>query len=151
MNAGGDLAALRDRLRTFCWRTLRRDVLEYVKYTERRLITRPFQPTEPEHHLYEAVSAFLQREDNYALPSGQRHLLVLLVRKVLASSPQAVAGTPEIMLTRLQRVREEARQYASAVQQLLAGDEIDPDLLDELLEDQDDLLPDDHAQPEPPN
>jgi superfamily II DNA or RNA helicase len=149
MNAGGDLIGLRERLRTFCWRTLRRDVLEYVKYTQRKLITRPFTPTDEEHKLYEAVSTFLQREDNYALPLGQRHLLILLVRKVLASSPQAVAGTLEIMLDRLRRVREEARSNASAVEQLIAGDEIDPDLLDELLEDQDELI--DELEPSCPN
>lgn len=140
MNAGGDLDGLRERLRTFCWRTLRKDVLEYVNYTQRRLITRPFRPSDEEHKLYEAVSSFLQRPENYALPLGQRHLLILLVRKVLASSPQAVAGTLEIMLKRLLRVREEAKSNASAVEQLIAGDEIDPDLLDELLEDQDDLM-----------
>jgi hypothetical protein len=151
MNAGGDLAGLRDRLRHFCWRTLRKDVLEFIKYTQRKLITRPFRPTEEEHKLHEAVSAFLQREDNYALPPGQRHLLILLVRKVLASSPQAVAGTLEIMLDRLKRVREEAKQNAGAVDQLISGEEIDPDLLDELLEDQDELLdelePSDAAPP----
>lgn len=137
-NAGGDLVGLRERLRSFCWRTLRKDVLEYVKYTQRRLITRPFTPSDDEHKLYESVSEFLQREENYALPSGQRHLLILIVRKVLASSPSALAGTLEIMLERLRRVREEARQNASAVEQLIAGDDIDPDLLDELLEDHDD-------------
>lgn len=146
MNAGGDLDGLRERLRSFCWRTLRKDVLEYVKYTQRKLITRPFKPTDEEHKLYEAVSAFLQRDQNYALPLGQRHLLILLVRKVLASSPQAVAGTLEIMRDRLLRVREEAKKSASAVEQLIAGDEIDPDLLDELLEDQDDII----EEPEAP-
>ncbi len=140
MNAGGDLEGLRERLRSFCWRTLRKDVLEYVNYTQRRLITRPFRPSDEEHKLYEAVSAFLQREDNYALPTGQRHLLILLVRKVLASSPQALAGTLEIMYDRLVRVREEAKQNASALEQLIAGEEIDPDLLDELLEDQDEFI-----------
>jgi superfamily II DNA or RNA helicase len=149
MNADGDLEGLRERLRTFCWRTLRRDVLEYVKYTERRLVTQPFTPSDPEHKLYEAVSAYLQREDNYALPVGQRHLLVLLVRKVLASSPQAVAGTLEIMLKRLRRLREEARQNASLVEQLIAGDEIDPDLLDELFEDREDSLDDFDPESEP--
>ena len=149
MNADGDLDGLRERLRTFCWRTLRRDVLEYVKYTERRLVTQPFTPSDPEHKLYEAVSAYLQREGNYALPSGQRHLLVLLVRKVLASSPHAVAGTLEIMLKRLRRLREEARQNASLVEQLIAGDEIDPDLLDELLEDREDALDDFETEPHP--
>lgn len=149
MNADGDLNGLRERLRTFCWRTLRRDVLEYVKYTERRLVTQPFTPSDPEHKLYEAVSAYLQREDNYALPAGQRHLLVLLVRKVLASSPQAVAGTLEIMLKRLRRLREEALQNSTLVQQLIAGDEIDPDLLDELLEDREDALDDFDSDADP--
>lgn len=140
MNAGGDLVGLRERLRAFCWRTLRKDVLEYVKYTQRKLITRPFRPSDEEHKLYEAVSSFLQREQNYALPAGQRHLLILLVRKVLASSPQAVAGTLEIIRDRLVRVREEAKTNASAVELLISGEEIDPDLIDELLEDQDDAV-----------
>ncbi|MBM3163055.1 MAG: DEAD/DEAH box helicase, partial [Chlorobi bacterium] len=94
---GGDITGLRDRLRAFCWRTLRSQVIEFVRYTERKLITRPFTPTEQEQSLYDAVSRYLMREENYALPSGQRHLLILLVRKVLASSPRAVAGTLEIM------------------------------------------------------
>jgi len=141
--AEADLLGLRERLRPFCWRTLRRDVLEYVQYTKRFLITRPFTPTDQEHQLYEAVSSFLQREQNYALPLGQRHLLILLVRKVLASSPQAVAGTLEIMLERLRRLRAEAKESATLIDQLIAGDELDPDLLDELLEDQDDAAVDD--------
>ncbi len=87
MNAGADLAGLRERLRLFSTRTLRRQVVEYVRYTERHLITRPFQPTENEQKLYEAVSGFLQRDDTYALPQGQRHLMVLIVRKLLARLP----------------------------------------------------------------
>lgn len=149
MNAGGDLVGLRERLRAFCWRTLRKDVLEYVKYSQRKLITRPFRPSDEEHKLYEAVSSFLQREQNYALPTGQRHLLILLVRKVLASSPQAVAGTLEIIRDRLVRVREEAKTNASAVELLISGEEIDPDLIDELLEDQDDAV-DEQEEATPP-
>jgi superfamily II DNA or RNA helicase len=137
-NGGGDLAALRERLRTFCHRTLRSQVLEYVKYTQRRLLTRPFTPTEQEHKLYEAVSAYLQREDCYALPVRQRHLLILLTRKVLASSPRALAGTLEMMLARLVRLRETAAANASLLDQLLTGQELDTDLLDELLEDAED-------------
>jgi SNF2 family DNA or RNA helicase len=97
VNSGGDLDDLRSRLQSFCTRTLRRQVVEYIQYTERRLITRPFKPSEQEHKLYEAISQFLQREDNYSLPLGQRHLITLVVRKVLASSSHAVAGTLEIM------------------------------------------------------
>ena len=115
------MVGLRERLRHFCKRTLRRDVLEYVRYTERRLVTQPFNPTDQEHKLYEAVSKFLQEEDNYALPSGQRHLLILLVRKVLASSPRAVAGTLDRMLLRLKRMREEALEHSSVLDQLIDG------------------------------
>ncbi|MGZ7246398.1 hypothetical protein ACXWO4_10100, partial [Streptococcus pyogenes] len=59
-NAGGDLAELRQRLSTFCKRTLRRQVLEYVKYTRRIALTRPFRPTDTEQALYDSISAFLQ-------------------------------------------------------------------------------------------
>lgn len=75
-SAGGNLEGLRQRLSGFCKRTLRNQVTEYIRYTERRPITRPFRPTEDEHALYEAVSGFLQREDSYALPQRQRHPLV---------------------------------------------------------------------------
>lgn len=53
MNASANLEDLRDRLRSYCKRTLRKDVLEYIKYTQRKLITRPFKPTEQEFKLYE--------------------------------------------------------------------------------------------------
>lgn len=139
INYGGDFDGLRDRLKTFCWRTLRSQVLEYVKYTERKLITRPFKPTEQEHKLYEAVSAYLKRDETYALPSGQRHLLILLVRKVLASSPRAVAGTLEIMRNRLIKLKDEIKKNADIAERLISDEEIDDDLLDEILEDQEDL------------
>jgi len=138
INYGGDISGLRDRLRTFCWRTLRSQVSEFVRYTERKLITRPFKPTEQEHKLYEAVSSYLMREETYALLSGQKHLLILLIRKVLASSPHAVAGTLEIMRDRLLKLRDEVKQNASALDLLISGEEIDDDLLDEILEDQED-------------
>jgi len=146
INYGGDISGLRDRLGAFCWRTLRRQVVEFVRYTERKLITRPFKPTEQEHKLYEAVSSYLKREETYALPSGQKHLLILLVRKVLASSPHAVAGTLEIMRDRLLKLRDEARQNASALDLLISGEDIDDDLLDEILEDQEDASLDEDAQ-----
>ncbi len=148
-NAGGDLASLRERLATFCHRTLRSEVLEYVKYTRRRLLTRPFTPTEQEQKLYETVSSYLQREDCYALPHRQRHLIVLLVRKVLSSSPRALAGTLEMMRDRLLRIQEDVKNSASLFDQLLAGDELDGDLLDELLEDAEDAeISGDEAPPE---
>jgi len=135
MNAGANLEELRGRLRGFVKRTLREQVVEYIRYTERRAITRPFKPTDEEHAFYEAVSAFLRRPDSYALPKRQRHLTALILRKLLASSPEAVAGTLELMAQRLEALRDkqQARDEADLIEELVEGEELEPDLLDELL------------------
>lgn len=137
MNAGGDLEGLRDRVKGFCLRTLRSQVLEYVRFTERRLITRPFQPTEQEHLLYETISEFLQRDDTYALPHRQRHLTALVVRKLLASSSQAVAGTLDVMRDRLVKLRDGLPDDASLIERIVEQEEIEEEILDEILENPD--------------
>jgi len=133
VNVGGNLQELRGRLKSFCMRTLRSQVLEYIQYTERRLITRPFKPTDQEHKLYEAVSDFLKRDDTYALPYQQRHLTALIVRKLLASSSQAVAGTLEVMRDRLIAMRDQVKTEATLAERIIEEEEIEDDLLDELL------------------
>jgi ERCC4-related helicase len=132
-NSGSNMEDLRDRLRTFCIRTLRRQVLEYIQFTERRLITRPFKPIEQEQKLYEAVSDFLRRPDTYALPRRQRHLTALVVRKLLASSPRAVAATLETMRDRLAALRDNRPSPDDLVERLIADEEIEDELLDEML------------------
>jgi hypothetical protein len=149
MNAGGDLEALRERLKAFCKRTLRSQVLEYIQYTERRLITRPFQPTEQEHKLYEAVSDFLKRPDTYALPQRQRHLTALIVRKLLASSSQAVAGTLETMRDRLIAIRDKAEDEANLAERLIDNEEIEDDFLDEILDAEEPVVEETPASAEP--
>ena len=135
VSAGGDLDGLRQRLSGFCRRTLRNQVTEYIRYTERRAITRPFRPTDDEHQLYEAISAFLQRPDSYAIPHRQRHLTELILRKLLASSSLAVAGTLETMKVRLEVLRDEKIQDdPDFAEQLIAEEDIEEDLLDEILE-----------------
>lgn len=134
VNIGSDLEGLRERLKVFCKRTLRSHVLEYIQYTERRLITRPFQPTEQEHKLYEAVSEFLKRPDTYALPQQQRHLTALIVRKLLASSSQAVAGTLETMRDRLTAIRDNTDVEPSLAERIIEEEDIENEILDELLD-----------------
>lgn len=142
INYGGDVSGLRDRLQGFCWRTLRSQVTEYVPYTERKLITRPFKPTEQEHKLYEAVSKYLMRDDTYAFPARQKHLLILLIRKVLASSPTALAGTLEIIRERLSKKKEDFLTTKNT--NIHESEEwlgvLDDDLLEELFEDEEDQL-----------
>lgn len=135
MNAGADLGELRQRLGGFCKRTLRQDVTEYVSYTKRRPITRPFNPTDDEQKFYDAVSAFLQREDSYAIPKQRRHLTVLILRKLLASSVEAIAGTIETMIERLVDMRDGKIAEMQLPQQLVEDEEMEDDLLDEILDD----------------
>ncbi len=139
-NAGGDLAGLRNRLAPFCKRTLRNQVTEYIRYTDRRAITRPFRPGDDEHALYEAVSEFLQTDSSYALPHRQRHLMALILRKLLASSSQAIAGTLDTLRERLETLHDErVKDDPAFAEQLVEDEEIEADLLDEILaEDEDD-------------
>jgi hypothetical protein len=135
VSAGGDLEGLRQRLSGFCRRTLRNQVTEYIRYTERRAITRPFRPTDDEHLLYEAVTAFLLRENSYAIPKRQRHLTELILRKLLASSSLAIAGTLETMKLRLEVLRDEKVQDDPEFTELLISEEeIEDELLDEILD-----------------
>lgn len=96
-----DFGDLRQRLAPIVKRTLRKDVREYIRYTQRLPITVTFDPDAPENHLYEEVSEFLQRDDTYSLPPKQRHLMVLILRKILASSSTALTATLERMRQRL--------------------------------------------------
>lgn len=134
-NAGGDLNALRQRLQPFCKRTLRRQVLEYIQYTERHPVTIRFRPTDDEQRLYEAVSEYLKREDSFAVPKRQRHLTAIILRKLLASSSHAVANTLETMKTRLEKLRQGEPVPEEFTEELIDGEEIEEDLLDEFLED----------------
>lgn len=146
-SAGSNLPELRQRLSGFCKRTLRNQVTEYIRYTERRPITRPFKPTDDEHALYEAVSAFLQRPDSYALPHRQRHLTALILRKLLASSSQAIAATLDTLRDRLEALRDEqAQSDPDFAERLIESEEIEDDLLDEILA-EDDATEDTSAAP----
>lgn len=134
MNSGTGLDELRERLASFAKRTLRRDVLEYIKYTERKALTQPFNPTDDEQALYERISAFLQKEDSYALPKQQRHLTALILRKLLASSSHAVAATLVTIRERLQGLLTAGKtedDRSQLVEQLIAEDDLEQDYLEE--------------------
>ena len=99
-----DYHLLRDRLQPVCKRTLRRQVLEYIKYTKRIAICEEYYPTDDEQKLYELVSAYLQRPKLYALPNSQRQLMTLVLRKLLASSTYAIYGTLTRLINRLEDI-----------------------------------------------
>ncbi len=97
---------LKARLTPICIRTLRRQVLEYIRYTKRIPITQEFYPTEEEQRLYDFVSEYLQSEKLYALPPSQRQLMTLILRKLLASSTYAISGTLQALSQKLDLIIE---------------------------------------------
>lgn len=97
-----DYNELRERLQPICKRTLRRQVLEYIKYTKRIAILQEFFPTKDEQNLYDLVSEYLTRPKLYALPNSQRQLMTLILRKLLASSTYAIHDTFCSLISRLE-------------------------------------------------
>jgi len=93
---------LKRRLKTICKRTLRSEVLEYINYTNRSCILEEFTPRDDEQQLYDLVSEYLQRPNLYALPPGQRQLMTLILRKLLASSTYAISGTLQGLADKLE-------------------------------------------------
>lgn len=97
---------LKLRLSPICHRTLRRQVAEYVRYTNRYALVQEFYPTEEEQCLYDLVSDYLKRKNLYAFPAHQRQLMTLILRKLLASSTQALLRTLEGLVRRLEKILE---------------------------------------------
>src|ERR1700722_15922080 len=56
-----DFAELKQRLKPICKRTLRKQVLEYIKYTNRHALVQEFMPSADEQRLYNLVSDYLQK------------------------------------------------------------------------------------------
>lgn len=103
LSGDGQFDELKGRLKPVCHRTLRRQVLEYIRYTNRIPITQEFVPTEAEQTLYDMVSDYLRRPSLQALPSSQRTLMTLIMQasRVLdlchcrgARLPRTQAGAP---------------------------------------------------------
>ncbi|ELV3433009.1 DEAD/DEAH box helicase family protein [Enterobacter hormaechei] len=133
MQTDSDIVELKGRLSRFIKRTLRKNVLEYVKYTERKAITIPFYPSEQEHELYERVQKLLEREDSYALPKRHRHLTGLILRKLLSSSTKAVLNNLQILKIRLEKLKHKGivEDELDIIQQII----VDDDLEDGIVED----------------
>jgi SNF2 family DNA or RNA helicase len=95
---------LKARIGQFCKRTLRKQVTEYVSYTQRKLVLQEYEPSPKEELLYNGVSEYLRSGELYALPNSQRKLMTMILRKLLASSSFAISGTLDSLVSRLQNM-----------------------------------------------
>lgn len=111
----GDTDELRTRLSPYVKRTLRKDVLEYIRYTRRHTITQNYRLNDDEYALYMAVSDFLAKGESYVLPKRQRHLTGLVLRKLLASSTPALSGTLGVIRQRLDTMQKTAQRPSESL------------------------------------
>jgi ERCC4-related helicase len=113
-------ADLKARLSPVMHRTLRRQVREYVRFTERRGIVEDFVPSPDEEALYERVSDYLRRPNALAVDAERRPLLLLVYRKLLASSSFAIAPTLRKLADSLEArstfMPEEVGEYAEELE-----------------------------------
>ncbi len=130
-----DFAELKERLKPLCKRTLRRHVLEYVKYTNRHAVVQEFVPSPEEQRLYDLVSEYLQQTTLYALPSSQRQLMTLILRKLLASSTYAISSTLEGLAHKLESAAAAAEAVDTPPEELPENWEEMEELADEWDED----------------
>jgi adenine-specific DNA-methyltransferase len=127
---------LKARIAPICKRTLRRQVLEYIKYTNRIPITQEFIPTKDETVLYDLVSEYLRRANLQALPASQRSLMTLVLRKLLASSTFAIAGALDSIISRLKCKLKDAKAKVAVDEELADDFETLDEIKDEWDEDE---------------
>ena len=99
------LLELRKRMQRISKRTLRRQVQEagLINFTNRYSITEDFRLTPEENALYQGVSHYLRDGCVHAISPNARHLVILVLRKILASSSFAIAATLHKMVERLEQ------------------------------------------------
>jgi superfamily II DNA or RNA helicase len=138
MNTPNDYRALQERIRPICQRTLRRQVLPYISYTNRHALVQEFIPNDDEQRLYAVVSEYLQSPRLYALPASQRQLMTLILRKLLASSTYAISDTLLGLANKLEAAEKAQAALDSPPEDMAENFESLPEIEDEWLEDDSD-------------
>lgn len=99
-----EYSELKNKIQPVLQRTLRKDVCKYMSFSKRRCITVDFTLSSDEKMLYDQVNEFLKREKLYSIPVSNRGLVILVIRKLLASSSFALIETFEVLKSRLEKL-----------------------------------------------
>ena len=77
-----------------------------MNFKKRTCKTVDFTLSQDEIELYQRVNDFLKRELLYSIPTSNHGLIILVIRKLLASSSFALIETFEILKNRLEKLYE---------------------------------------------
>ncbi len=102
-NYSENLNELRSRIGNFTHRTLREQVKPYIKFTKRIPKTFTFVQSPEELSVYDDIRELLlnSSEESYLIPNKQKHLLLLILCKLMGSSVHSIVYTLEVMKKRL--------------------------------------------------
>lgn len=100
---------LKRELTPVLYRTLRKDVADYMHFVKRICRTVDFELSLDEIELYERVNQFLKRNILCSIPASNRGLVILVIRKLMASSSFALIETFEVLKNRLEILYEGTR------------------------------------------
>lgn len=122
---------LENRIHTFLHRTLRKQVDKYIKFTKRIPKTFSFHQTTEETKVYNAIRDLLlnANENIYIIPAKQKHLLLLILGKLMGSSMHAIVYTLSKIVDRLEKIKTNGK--ISPIDENLV------DLIDEDIEEED--------------
>ena len=104
-----DYDGLKRELTPVLYRTLRKDVADYMHFVKRICRTVDFKLSPDEIELYERVNLFLKGDALYSIPASNRGLIILVIRKLMASSSFALVETFEVLKKRLEKLYEGMR------------------------------------------
>lgn len=104
-----DYDGLKRELTPVLYRTLRKDVADYMHFVKRICRTVDFKLSPDEIELYERVNLFLKGDALYSIPASNRGLIILIIRKLMASSSFALVETFEVLKKRLEKLYEGTR------------------------------------------
>lgn len=110
---GENYGDLKTCLEPIVQRTLRKEVAEYIHFSERKEMTIDFELSPIEIELYVMINNYLKKEILYALPNSHRTLITSVIRKLLASSSMAVADTFKVLKGRLEILKETTRKESA--------------------------------------
>lgn len=133
-NYSENLYELRDRLNGFTHRTLREQVQPYIKFTKRIPKTFHFTQTSEEVKVYEEIRKLLLNsdEESYLIPNKQKHLLLLILCKLMGSSVHSIVYTLEVMKNRLVTLLDTG--VDNGLDEIITDDILEDDILDEEIE-----------------
>lgn len=138
-----DYSELKQELSPVLYRTLRKDVSKYMNFKKRICKTVDFTLSPDEIELYQRVNDFLKKDILYSIPTSNRGLIILVIRKLLASSSFALIDTFEVLKNRLEKLYEGSKSANSQdgfdLFWSFVEDEIDESEFEEL-EDEDPII-----------